>query len=127
MLYVIFAVLATAVNLLTQEGITYINNGIFELEASIFGGTITGLIVKYTLDKKYIFNFVAENQAKNLMTFLIYGSMGIVTTLVFWVSEYTFDLIFETKTMRYVGAIIGLSIGYVAKYHLDKKFVFIGR
>lgn len=51
--------------------------------------------------------------------------MGLVTTLLFWITEYTFDLWFATKTMRYVGAVIGLSIGYVAKYQLDKKYVFI--
>jgi hypothetical protein len=26
--------------------------------------------------------------------------------------------------MRYVGALIGLGLGYWAKYHLDKRFVF---
>jgi hypothetical protein len=26
--------------------------------------------------------------------------------------------------MRYLGALIGLAIGYWAKYHLDKRFVF---
>ena len=33
--------------------------------------------------------------------------------------------LFRTEAMRYVGAVIGLSIGYVAKYRLDKRFVFI--
>jgi hypothetical protein len=26
--------------------------------------------------------------------------------------------------MRYLGGVIGLTIGYLAKYHLDKRFVF---
>jgi putative flippase GtrA len=53
--------------------------------------------------------------------------MGVVTTVLFWVTEYTFDLWFETKTMRYVGAVIGLGIGYLTKYYLDKKYVFVER
>ncbi|HMU91334.1 MAG TPA: GtrA family protein, partial [Pseudomonadales bacterium] len=31
---------------------------------------------------------------------------------------------FATKEMRYLGGIIGLAIGYLAKYHLDKRYVF---
>jgi hypothetical protein len=27
--------------------------------------------------------------------------------------------------MRYLGGVIGLAIGYLTKYHLDKRFVFI--
>ena len=32
--------------------------------------------------------------------------------------------IFETKEMRYLGGVIGLAIGYLTKYHLDKRYVF---
>ncbi|ETJ85051.1 hypothetical protein D028_1270 [Vibrio parahaemolyticus 50] len=55
----------------------------------------------------------------------MYSAMGVITTLVFWASEWMFDCWFETKQMRYIGAILGLSIGYITKYYLDKKFVFV--
>ena len=42
--------------------------------------------------------------------------MGLATTVIFWG--------FETKEMRYLGGIIGLAIGYLTKYHLDKRYVF---
>jgi putative flippase GtrA len=126
-LYVGFAVLATIVNLLTQELTSHMFVNSYELAASMFMGTLAGLVVKYILDKKYIFNFTAETQKKDLSTFFFYSLMGIVTTLLFWVTEYAFDAWFETKTMRYIGATIGLSIGYITKYHLDKKFVFVER
>ena len=31
---------------------------------------------------------------------------------------------FETKEMRYLGGILGLMIGYICKYYLDKRYVF---
>lgn len=124
-LYVTFALLATLINLLAQEVTSFFFHNQYQLTISMFVGTLAGLIVKYLLDKKYIFNYTTSNQKKDLTTFFFYGLMGIVTTLLFWVTEYAFDMWFDTKMMRYVGAIIGLSIGYVTKYNLDKKYVFV--
>lgn len=126
-LYVIFACIATIVNLATQEITSQVYPFAYPLVASIFAGTITGLITKYVLDKKYIFNYQTENQSKNFQTFLLYSSMSVVTTIIFWTTEYAFDAYFGTKTMRYVGAVLGLSVGYITKYQLDKKYVFIER
>ena len=50
--------------------------------------------------------------------------MGVFTTLIFWGFEITFDYIFNNENAKYAGAVIGLSIGYIVKYLLDKKFVF---
>ena len=30
----------------------------------------------------------------------------------------------QDKSLRYLGGLIGLVLGYWAKYHLDKRFVF---
>lgn len=127
MLYVAFAVVATIVNLFTQEITSNLFHHQYEIVVSMFTGTLAGLIVKYLLDKKFIFKFSTENQKQDLTTFFFYSLMGVVTTLLFWITEYAFDMWFETKTMRYVGAVLGLSIGYVSKYYLDKKYVFIER
>nr|WP_297347113.1 GtrA family protein [uncultured Glaciecola sp.] len=127
MLYVAFAIIATIVNLFTQEITSNLFQYEYEILISMFTGTLAGLIVKYLLDKKFIFKFKTKSQKQDLTTFFFYSLMGIVTTLLFWVTEYTFDMWFETKTMRYIGAVIGLSIGYITKYYLDKKYVFIER
>jgi putative flippase GtrA len=127
MLYVAFAIVATIVNLFTQEVTSNLFQTEYEIIISMFTGTLAGLVVKYLLDKKFIFKFETKNQKQDVTTFFFYSLMGVVTTVLFWVTEYTFDLWFETKTMRYVGAVIGLSIGYVTKYYLDKKYVFIER
>ena len=52
------------------------------------------------------------------------GSTPAGTTAIFWGFEYGFWLAFGTARMRYLGGVIGLVIGYVTKYHLDKHFVF---
>jgi putative flippase GtrA len=38
--------------------------------------------------------------------------------------ETAFWLTWRTDTMRELGAVIGLTIGYVVKYWLDRKYVF---
>lgn len=35
-----------------------------------------------------------------------------------------FAAISENGRMRYVGAVLDLSIGYLIKYHLDRRIVF---
>lgn len=126
-LYVSFALIATIINLIAQEITSRIFQNQFEIVLSMFTGTLAGLIVKYILDKKYIFNFKAQNHKSDIKTFFFYSLMGVITTTLFWFTEYAFDYWFETKTMRYVGAVIGLSIGYITKYNLDKKYVFVER
>jgi len=51
--------------------------------------------------------------------------MGIITTLLFWGVELGFDYFFDHHLAKYAGAITGLSLGYLIKYHLDKRFVFV--
>lgn len=124
-LYTIFAILSTIVNLFTQEVASILFQYENDIAIAILMGTLAGLVVKYLLDKKYIFKYKVENQKKGIINFFFYSLTGVVTTTLFWFTEYIFDLWFETKTMRYTGAVIGLSIGYVTKYYLDKKYVFL--
>ncbi|MDC3295033.1 GtrA family protein [bacterium] len=127
LLYISFALIATLFNLMSQEISYRFIVAPYELTISMLIGTLVGLIVKYYLDKKYIFKFTEKLYEKNLINFILYSCMGIFTTILFWITEFAFDYWFGSKTMRYVGAIIGLSIGYTLKYNLDRKFVFIER
>lgn len=122
--YSIFALIATAANICAQDIVIRTYSGALDVLASIIVGTGAGLVVKYILDKRYIFRFRAQNLAHDTRTFALYTVMGLVTTVVFWGFEFAFHHIFETKEMRYLGGIIGLAIGYLTKYHLDKQFVF---
>lgn len=122
--YSFFALIATIINLFTQFISLAIYSQNFSLYIAMFFGTLTGLIAKYILDKKYIFYYVVKDKKEDSQKFILYSIMGVFTTLIFWGFEIGFDYIFDSEIAKYIGAIIGLSIGYITKYFLDKKFVF---
>jgi putative flippase GtrA len=122
--YAAFALISTAVNLITQYMALVICDGKFSLYPAIFAGTLTGLVVKYFLDKRFIFYFKTDTNRDNLFKFVLYSLMGVVTTLIFWGFEISFNHFFRADGAKYIGAVIGLTIGYVIKYNLDKRFVF---
>lgn len=123
-LYSFLALIATAANIGAQDAVVRLYHGPYAVGAGVFVGTGVGLVVKYVLDKLFIFRFRADNLAHDARLFGLYTVMGIVTTALFWGFEFGFNAVFGTKEMRYVGALIGLGLGYWAKYHLDKRFVF---
>ncbi len=123
--YIIFAILSTLVNLLVQWISFYFYSDLGALYVAMFLGTLAGLIVKYMLDKKWIFYHSAQNKKDDAKKFMLYSFMGIFTTIIFWGTEMLFYYIFTYKNAKYIGAILGLSIGYIVKYYLDKKYVFI--
>ena len=122
--YAIFALIATAANISAQDLVIRTYSGAFDILASVVVGTGVGLVVKYILDKRYIFRFRARSVAHDTQTFGLYTVMGLATTVIFWGFEFGFQHIFETKEMRYLGGVIGLAIGYLTKYRLDKRYVF---
>ena len=126
MLYTAFAIVATLCNILAQYICNYLYSGDFSILISIIMGTGFGLVVKYILDKKYIFYYVVKDKKEDSQKFILYSIMGVFTTLIFWGFEIGFDYIFDSEIAKYIGAIIGLSVGYITKYFLDKKFVFKG-
>jgi putative flippase GtrA len=124
-LYTLFAAFSTIVNIAFQMLSTWLYKGPNAVEVSIFIGTAAGLPFRYLLEKRYIFAFKSNNIKHDGQIFLLYSFMGVFTTAIFWGVEYAFHLFFVTDAMRYVGGVIGLSIGFYVKYQLDKKFVFI--
>lgn len=122
LLYALFCAVAIVVNIGSQDLVLRFWPS--RIWFSIIVGTGTGLVVKYVLDKRFIFRFTAQSASHDGKTFVLYTLMGVVTTAIFWGVEYGFWWAFGTAQMRYLGGMIGLVIGYLAKYHLDKKFVF---
>jgi putative flippase GtrA len=122
--YAIFALIATAANIGVQDLVIRSYSGAFDILLSVAMGTGVGLVVKYIFDKRYIFRFRARNAVHDGQTFVLYILMGLVTTVIFWGLEFGFHHFFETKEMRYLGGVIGLMIGYLTKYFLDKRYVF---
>jgi len=122
--YAFFALIATGVNLTIQWSIFALFDGFWVLYVALAAGTITGLITKYVLDKKWIFYYTAANKRDDMVKFSLYTLMGVITTAIFWGTEMAFFYIFDFKGAQYVGGALGLTAGYITKYLLDKKYVF---
>lgn len=122
--YSLFAVLATLANLGTQRLILIQPETVSNFAIAVFFGTAVGLVVKYLLDKRWIFQDRSEGLKEHSQKFTLYTATGIVTTLIFWGSEYAFWIIWHSTFAREAGALLGLSIGYIVKYQMDRRFVF---
>jgi putative flippase GtrA len=127
--YAGFAVLATLANLGAQRLVLAGLGPEVVAEAAAFAlavaaGTAVGLVVKYMLDKRWIFDDRSTGARAHGRRFGLYTVMGLVTTAIFWGTETAFWLLWGTDLMRELGAVLGLSVGYVVKYRLDRRFVF---
>ncbi|WP_084730825.1 GtrA family protein [Microvirga vignae] len=121
--YVLFAILATLANLLTQE-VTVRLAPVAPLALSILMGTVAGFVLKYLLDKKWVFDDGYDGHKQELQKITLYGAFSVLTTLVFWGFEIAFWAIWRTDFAKYSGAVLGLAVGYAAKFMLDRSFVF---
>ena len=121
--YALFAVISITANLGFQEMTITLYSGPWALYLSMIVGTGAGLVIKYVLDKRYIFRFAATSRSHDGQVFILYSSTGVFTTLIFWGFELGFNFVMG-ESWRYIGAVLGLSIGYWLKYTLDKHFVF---
>lgn len=125
--YAVFAGLATAANIGTQYLVLQAYKGPFSLYAAMAAGTIVGLVIKYILDKRYIFYHTTAGMRDDLFKFVIYSAMGVITTLIFWGTELLLHFLLPWEWAKYAGAAVGLTVGYLTKYQLDKRFVFRDR
>ena len=122
--YTAFAALATLANLATQRLVLALAEGTQGFALAVGSGTVVGLLLKYILDKHWIFFDSSSGIAVHGRKFTLYTAMGVFTTLIFWGSETAFWLAWKTDLMREVGAVLGLAVGYVIKYNLDRRVVF---
>ncbi len=122
--YAAFAAISTAVNIGTQYVSALAYAGRYSLPMAMLLGTATGLVTKYVLDKEYIFYDRTRSLRGHSVKFTLYTVMGAVTTAIFWATELAFAALGPQEWLRYVGAAVGLTIGYATKYRLDRRFVF---
>ena len=121
--YAIFAVIAVCGNIGTQTLIDQRYRAA-SFAVSLFCGTAIGLIIKYTLDKIWIFNDSFELHPRELKKLTLYSMFGVITTAIFWSSETLSWLIWHNYALKYAGAVFGLTIGYTLKYTLDRHITF---
>lgn len=126
--YAGFAILAVIVNLGTQRvvlwGTPAAEVGALRFALAVAAGTLVGLVVKYVLDKRWIFYDRTTGTRAQGAQFMLYSLMGVATTVIFWVTETAFWLIWQTDLARETGAVLGLTVGYITKYALDRRYVF---
>jgi putative flippase GtrA len=125
-LYVLFAAVATIANLAMQE-VTFRVIPILPFSVSILSGTAAGFIVKYVLDKNLVFSDPYTGGRHEIRKISLYALLSVATTVVFWAFEVAFWFVWRTDQAKYVGALVGLAIGYSAKFALDRAFVFTDR
>ncbi|NJO53489.1 MAG: GtrA family protein [Bacteroidales bacterium] len=121
--YVLFAAVAGLSNLATQEAVAQALPSA-PIMVSIAAGTPVGFLVKYLLDKRWVFLDPYDNHIAELRKIILYGIFGAGTTMLFCAIELSFWHIWGTDEAKYIGAAIGLVIGYWMKFLLDKKLVF---
>lgn len=124
--YGVFALLATIANLGTQRAVLALDASARGFVLAVLAGTAVGLVLKYILDKRWIFFDTATGAWAHGRRFSLYTAMGLVTTVIFWGMETAAFAIWGTDLAREAGAVLGLAIGYVVKFHLDRRFVFTG-
>jgi putative flippase GtrA len=122
--YALFAALATGINIAVQRVLSTVAAGRFSIYIAILSGTSAGLIVKYLLDKRFVFHYRPPSRSDEALKVILYLLMSAFSTAVFWAVEVSFDALFEFAAARYIGAVVGLTLGYSLKYELDKRFVF---
>lgn len=125
--YTAFALTATIANLATQRAVLLLGQTSTLFIVAVGAGTVVGLVIKYALDKRWIFYDIDSGLNNHSRKLTLYTAMGLVTTAIFWGTEAAFWLIWQTDIMRELGAVLGLTVGYIVKYNLDRRFVFTDR
>jgi putative flippase GtrA len=125
--YAVFAGIAIGVNLGTQAVALAVYSGDYSIYIAMVFGTGAGLVVKYILDKLFVFYDKTPGIGDNVKRFAVYTVMGIITTAIFWGSELLFDFLIQAEWSKFAGGAVGLTVGYTVKYILDKRFVFVNK
>jgi putative flippase GtrA len=121
--YASFAVIAVCANLGSQAFIDR-KYPAASFAVSLIFGTAVGFTIKYTLDKLWIFDDKFELHPREVKKIAFYMMFGVLTTLIFWLFETFAWLIWHTYSIKYVGAVVGLTAGYLLKYLLDRNITF---
>ena len=122
--YIVFAIIAGLANLATQEAAVQVLPPPTPIMVSVLAGTAVGFVVKYLLDKYYIFLDGYDGHIAELRKVALYGIFSVATTLLFWIVELSFWYNWNNVEAKYIGAILGLSLGNWLKYLFDRTWVF---
>lgn len=120
--YAGFAAVATLANLAAQTASLALYQGPYGLWLAMAAGTLAGIVPKYLLDKRWIFDDRSAGLPAHARRFTSYTLLSVATTPVFWATELAFSRL--GGEWHLVGAVLGLALGYWLKFHLDRRFTF---
>jgi putative flippase GtrA len=131
-LYLVFAALTIALNLgvftfckwFLEKNITAEKYQIYIKYFSKLAGIAAGFVVKYALDKIYVFDDISQNVAEEVKKVGIYGLFSVFTTVLLFLISEVIERNVNWKHKTHIAWLIGLIVGYVIKFFLDKTFVF---
>ena len=134
LLYMAFAALAIAINLVVQRMVEWILLSSSWASYELLGlsvwfvlalgfGTAAGFLFKFVVDKFLVFKTKIVTLRETKGEFVKYLLFAIVTTIIFWGTEISFFLLLG-KECYLIGGLVGLIIGYSLKFFLDKEYVF---
>ena len=134
LLYMAFAALAIAINLVVQRMVEWILLSFSWASYELLGlsvwfvlalgiGTAAGFLFKFVVDKFLVFKTKIVTLRETREEFVKYLLFAIVTTIIFWGTEISFFLLLG-KEYYLIGGLVGLIIGYSLKFFLDKEYVF---
>jgi putative flippase GtrA len=96
------------------------------LQRELFIGSgiavVITVVVKFILDKFFTFEKKSVDVKEMSREFTIYFGFAILTTIENLAIQTVLDLI--NVSLIYVWIIIALSIGYITKFFLDRKYCF---
>lgn len=122
--YAIFAAVAAGCNFGFQAISDNVYDGKAAILVSLAAGTAVGLVVKYVLDRSFIFYDRTSGMTSQGWQFVRYASTGVITTALFWAFELAAAHLSGSVRVRYVGGAVGLAICYWLKYRMDRRLVF---
>lgn len=122
--YAAFALFSTAVNWAMQLAILRTIPGRFSIYAALFVGTGAGFVVKYLLDKNYIFQHASANRTQEAWVLALYLGTSIVMTAFYLVSQAVIFFVYGEGVVYYASGTAVLLLGYAIKFALDGRFVF---
>lgn len=87
-------------------------------------GLFSGFVLKYLLDKKFVFNDGYENRKTETKKAGMYALMSLLCTVISIGITAFVKYTFGPERAKDIGWFLGLLIGYTLKFYLDKRYVF---
>lgn len=121
-LYVLFAGAAVGLNVLVQRLVFAVYHGPQTIVVAMVVGAGVALTAKYFLDRKWV---LGVRHAADEEEIIKYAMAGATITLVFFAFQYTIWIFYQTDLARDIGIVLGMAVGYLIKFLIDRKFVFV--